>query len=185
MTSEQVDDVLDVHLRGAFNVTRPAWRRMREQGYGRVVSTTSASGLFGSFGQANYGAAKTGLLGFTRVLAAEGRSHGITANAIAPIARTRMNEKLLSAKQEELDPKYVSPVVAYLAHETAAVTGELFSVAGGYVARVFVGITEGIFAGGSLSPEVVGDRLDKICDEVGYYVPTGPGDEVKRVYPRL
>jgi len=92
MTSEFVDPVIDVHLKGAFNVTRPAWIHMREQGYGRVISTSSAAGIFGNFGQANYGAAKMGLVGFTRVLAAEGAKYNIKSNVIAPLALTRMTE---------------------------------------------------------------------------------------------
>ena len=118
MTSDMVDAVLDVHLRGAFNVTLPAWPLMREQGYGRVISTASSSGIFGNFGQANYGAAKMGLVGLTRVLALEGAKYNITANAIAPVAYTRMTEGLLDALGEALKPELVSPVVAYLASES-------------------------------------------------------------------
>ena len=83
MTPDLVDSVIEVHLKGAFNVTRPAWIRMREQGYGRIVSTSSAAGIFGNFGQANYGAAKMGLVGFSRVLAAEGAKYNIKANAVS------------------------------------------------------------------------------------------------------
>src|SRR5437588_8858386 len=117
MTAEFVDPVIDVHLRGAFWVTRPAWIKMREQGYGRVVNTSSNSGILGNFGQSNYGAAKMGLVGFTRVLAAEGAKYNIKANAIAPVARTRMTEDILGAMVERLDPRLVSPLVAWLAHE--------------------------------------------------------------------
>ena len=88
MGPDLIDPVLDVHLRGAFNVTQPAWIHMREQGYGRIISTSSAAGIFGNFGQANYGAAKMGLVGFTRVLAVEGAKYNIKANAIAPLALT-------------------------------------------------------------------------------------------------
>ncbi|MGH8919615.1 MAG: SDR family NAD(P)-dependent oxidoreductase, partial [Actinomycetes bacterium] len=95
MTPELLDPVIDVHLKGAFNVTQPAWVKMREQGYGRVVNTSSNSGILGNFGQTNYGAAKMGLVGFTRVLAAEGAKYNIKVNAIAPLARTRMTEELL------------------------------------------------------------------------------------------
>ena len=135
--------VLDVHLRGAFNVTRPAWIKMREQAYGRVVNTSSNSGILGNFGQANYGAAKMGLVGLTRVLAIEGAKYNIKVNALAPIARTRMTEELLGALAEKLDPKLVSPIVAWLVHEDCPVTGEIYSAAGGRIARFFVGLTEG------------------------------------------
>ena len=95
MTPDQLNPVLDVHLRGAFYVTQPAWQLMRDQGYGRIVNTSSGAGIFGNFGQTNYGAAKMGLVGFTRVLAVEGAKNNIKANAIAPVAKTRMTEELL------------------------------------------------------------------------------------------
>ena len=91
LTPNLVDAVLDVHLRGAFHLLIPAWRQMKQRGYGRIVTTTSAAGLFGNFGQANYGAAKAALVGLTRVLAVEGHKVGINVNAVAPAAATRMN----------------------------------------------------------------------------------------------
>ena len=113
-----------MHLKGAFHVTRPAWIKMREQGYGRVVNTSSNSGILGNFGQTNYGAAKMGLVGLTRVLAAEGARYNIKVNAIAPLARTRMTEDLLGeAVAPQLDPELVSPVVAWLVHEDVPVSG--------------------------------------------------------------
>ncbi len=131
LTSDLLEPVLDVHLKGAFYVTRPAWLKMREQGYGRVVNTSSNSGILGNFGQSNYGAAKMGLVGFTRVLAAEGARYNIKVNAIAPLARTRMTEELMGEAVARLDPELVSPVVAWLAHEDVPVTGEVYSVGGG------------------------------------------------------
>ena len=99
--------VIDVHLKGAFYVTRPAWIKMREQGYGRVVNTSSNSGILGNFGQTNYGAAKMGLVGLTRVLAAEGAKYNIKVNAIAPLARTRMTEELLGdARRHSSTPSW-------------------------------------------------------------------------------
>jgi NAD(P)-dependent dehydrogenase (short-subunit alcohol dehydrogenase family) len=144
MVPEFVDQVIDVHLKGAFYVTIPAYRLMREQRYGRIVSTSSASGLFGNFGQSNYGAAKAGLAGLTRVLAIEGERHGIKANAIAPIALTRMTEGILGELATKVSPSSVSPLVALLANEECPVSGHIYSVAGGRIARIFVGETTGV-----------------------------------------
>ena len=158
-------------------VTLPAWRHMRERGYGRIVNTSSNTGLFGNLGQAAYGAAKMGLVGLTRVLALEGSRYGITVNAVAPMARTRMTEDLLGRLADRLDPALVSPVVAFLAHEECAVTGEVMSCGGGRVARVFVGVTPGWFDE-ALSPESVRDRWDAIQDEAGYAVPHSVSEEL-------
>src|SRR3954447_6178892 len=176
MTPEMVDAVLGVHLVGAFNVTRPAWASMRENGYGRVVNTSSNSGILGNFGQANYGAAKMGLVGLTRVLAAEGAKYNIKVNAIAPVARTRMTEDILGPLADKLDPKLVSPIVAWLVHEDCPVTGEIYSAAGGRIARFFIGLTEGYY-NENLSLEDVRDNFDQIRSEDGYIVPSGPGEE--------
>ena len=175
-TPDLVDPVLEVHLKGAFNVTRPAWVKMREQAYGRVVNTSSSSGILGNFGQANYGAAKMGLVGLTRVLAAEGAKYNIRVNALAPMARTRMTEELLGPLAERLDPKLVAPVVAWLVHEDCPVSGEIYTAGGGAVARFFIGRTQGHYAP-DLSVEDVRDHFDQIRDPEGYTIPSGPGDE--------
>ena len=99
MDSAMIDAVIDVHLKGTLFVSQPAFRVMREAGYGRIVNTSSASGLFGNFGQANYGAAKAGIAGFTKVLAIEGAAQGVKVNAIAPIADTRMTQGILGTSQ--------------------------------------------------------------------------------------
>lgn len=136
LTPDLLDAVIQVHLYGAFWVTLPAWKIMREQGYGRIVNTTSASGLFGNFGQTNYGAAKMGLVGFTRALAQEGRRKNILANVIAPAAKTRMTEELLGPVADRLDPSSVAPVVVFLASDQCDVTGQILSVAGGRVSKI-------------------------------------------------
>jgi NAD(P)-dependent dehydrogenase (short-subunit alcohol dehydrogenase family) len=184
LTPDLLEPVLDVHLKGAFYVTKPAWVKMREQGYGRVICTTSQSGVLGNFGQSNYGAAKMGLVGFTRVLALEGAKHNIKANAIAPIARTRMTEDLMGAAAEKLDPELVSPVVAWLASEDCSVTGEVFTVAAGRVGRFFIGMTKGYF-NPELTVEDVRDHLDEIRDETGYLVPTSANDETAFLFKVL
>ncbi|HTC68262.1 MAG TPA: SDR family NAD(P)-dependent oxidoreductase [Acidothermaceae bacterium] len=170
MDAQTFDAVIDVHLKGAFYVTQPAFALMRAQGYGRIVNTTSASGLYGNFGQANYGAAKAGLLGLTRVLAIEGEGHGIKVNAIAPIAATRMTVDVLGNLSETVLPESVSPVVAYLAHEDCAVNGHVYSVAGGRVSRIFVAETIGAVLA-DLTPEGIRDELARIEDADGYLVP--------------
>lgn len=170
MTPADIDAVLDVHLRGALYLTQLAFKAMREQRYGRIVNTTSASGLFGNFGQANYGAAKAGLFGLTRVLAHEGARVNIKVNAVAPLARTRMTEGLLGELAELLGPESVSAVVAYLAHEDCAPNGHVYSVAGGRVAEIFMAETQGVVLG-ELTPEAVRDNLEAIEEPDGYFVP--------------
>jgi NAD(P)-dependent dehydrogenase (short-subunit alcohol dehydrogenase family) len=184
MTPDQLNPVLDVHLRGAFYVTQPAWQIMRDQGYGRIINTSSGAGIFGNFGQTNYGAAKMGLVGFTRVLAVEGAKNNIKANAIAPVAKTRMTEELLGPAADKLAPELVTPVVTYLAHEDCPVSGEVYSVGGGRVARVFVGVTPGHFDA-DLSPESVRDNFDKIRDESGYEVPGNLNEEMMLAFKAL
>jgi len=177
--------VLDVHLRGAFYVTQSAFRHMREQGYGRIVMTSSASGLLGNFGQANYGAAKMGLIGLMNVLAIEGAKHGIKVNAIAPVAGTRMTQELLGPMADRLEPALVSPVVAYLVSEGCEVSGEIYSVAGGTVSRMFIGLTQGWFKhpdnDGALTPEDVEEHFAAIRDETDYLVPATSQDEIQKV----
>jgi NAD(P)-dependent dehydrogenase (short-subunit alcohol dehydrogenase family) len=180
MTDDFLSPVLDIHLKGAFFVARPAFIKMREQGYGRILNTSSNSGILGNFGQSNYGAAKMGLVGFTRVLAAEGAKYNIKANAIAPVARTRMTEDILGPLADQLDPSLVSPVAAWLVHEDCPVTGEIYSAAGGRVARFFIGMTEGYY-NPSLTLEDVRDQFDAIRDEAGYTVPAGPSDEFRAI----
>jgi NAD(P)-dependent dehydrogenase (short-subunit alcohol dehydrogenase family) len=163
METSMIDAVIDVHLKGAFYVSRPAFILMREQGYGRIVSTTSASGLFGNFGQANYGAAKAGLVGLTRVLAHEGAIHGIRANAIAPIALTRMTEGILGDLSSQVSPETVSPMVVFLASEACEETGHVYSVAGGRIARIVTMETPGVVFD-DLSAETIAARIDDIND---------------------
>ncbi len=177
MTPDLFDPVIDVHLRGAYNVTAPAWKIMREKSFGRIVSTSSAAGIFGNFGQANYGAAKMGLVGFTNVLAVEGAKYNVRANAIAPLALTRMTEDLMGGDfGAKLQPELVSPLVTYLAHESCESTGRVYSVGGGRVAEVFIAECQG-FTTDDLTPETLRDNWATVTDQTGYEVPAAIADE--------
>lgn len=180
MSPEFLDPVLDVHLKGAFWVTQAAWELMREQKYGRIVNTSSAAGIFGNFGQTNYGAAKMGIVGFTNVLKQEGQKYNIKANVIAPGAKTRMTEELLGpmASQFRMEPELVSPIVAYLCHESCKVNGEIYSAAAGRVGRIFIGATKGVFNPDSMTIEYVRDHFDEIRDTEGYIIPGSAMEEM-------
>ncbi|MEV7965012.1 SDR family oxidoreductase [Sphaerisporangium sp. NPDC088356] len=177
MTVEEFDAVLAVHVRGSFLVSRAAFPHMKEQRYGRIVNTSSPAGLFGNFGQANYSTAKMGLVGLTKTLGIEGARAGIKANAIAPIAWTRMTEALLPAEFEErFTPGMVSPLVAFLAHESCETSGEVFSVGAGRVARVFVAEGPG-WRTDDLTIEAIRDNWDAILTEQPYVQPTTLGEQ--------
>jgi len=181
------DILLDVHLRGAFHVSQPAFAVMKERGFGRFVHTTSAAGLFGNFGQANYAAAKTGLVGLSNVLAIEGAKYGITSNVIAPIARSRLTEDLLGPMAEALQPELVSPLVTYLVSQECELTHEIFSVGGGRIARVFLGLTPGWFAGKDVAftADDVAANIDQIRDTDGFVVPGSVMEETMAVMQQL
>ncbi|KAJ6218874.1 hypothetical protein RDWZM_004686 [Blomia tropicalis] len=133
MTDDDWDQIYRVHLRGSFVTTRAAWTHFRDQSYGRVIMTSSPSGIYGNFGQANYSAAKLGLLSLARTLAIEGEKYNIKCNTIVPVAATRMTEDIFPDEMKDrFNPKYVAPMVGYLCHETCPVNGEAFEAAAGY-----------------------------------------------------
>jgi 3-hydroxyacyl-CoA dehydrogenase/3a,7a,12a-trihydroxy-5b-cholest-24-enoyl-CoA hydratase len=137
MTQDDWDLVYRVHVLGAYRVTAAAWPHLREQKYGRVIFTSSAAGIYGNFGQANYAMAKLGTVGFANALAIEGRKANVFVNTIAPLAGSRMTETVLPPELlAALRPEYVSALVAYLAHESCEETGSLFEVGGGYYAKL-------------------------------------------------
>jgi NAD(P)-dependent dehydrogenase (short-subunit alcohol dehydrogenase family)/acyl dehydratase/putative sterol carrier protein len=148
MTPEMWEAVLAVHLDGAYNVTRPAFLRMREQGYGRIVFTTSAAGLFGNFGQTNYSAAKMGLVGLMNTLKLEGERYGIKVNTVAPLATTRLTEDVFPPEvQEQLKPEFVVPLVLYLCSDKCTDSGLILNAGGGVYGRAAVLSTPGVRLG--------------------------------------
>lgn len=186
MTDDDVSAVLDVHLAGAFNVLRPAWPHMVEQGYGRIVLTTSSSGLLGTFGQSSYGAAKAGLVGLMNVLTLEGARHGILVNALSPTAATRMTEGLLGDLVDRFDPAHVAAVATYLASEQCTLSRQVLSVGGGRVARIFTGVTPGWYSGPEpASPDDILRSIDDICSVEDYIVPEGGADELALIHKVL
>ncbi|MGI8712289.1 MAG: SDR family NAD(P)-dependent oxidoreductase [Solirubrobacteraceae bacterium] len=161
MSAEEFDAVLKVHLYGSFNVTRAAVPHFREQAYGRIVVTTSITGLYGNFGQVNYGAAKLGLVGMINTLAIEGRTRNVLANAVSPIATTRMSADVLD---EEVDPAYVAALVVYLLGEECTTSGEVIHAAGGRYARIRYMESRGVEFNAVPTDQQLAQRWDEILD---------------------
>jgi len=172
MALDAFRQVVDVHLMGAAICTQAVWETMRAQGHGRIVMTTSSSGLWGNFGQANYGAAKMALVGLMQTLAIEGGKYGIRVNCLAPTARTRMMEGILPEEQlAALDPALVSPALLPLVVDDAP-TRAVVCAGGGHFARAYVTLTEGRHLGAG---DDAGERLvaewDAVSDPAGQLVP--------------
>lgn len=165
MTDQDWNAVLNVHLNGSFSVARAAWPIMRKQGYGRVINTSSGSGLYGNFGQANYSAAKLGIHGLTMTLAKEGEKYNMRANTIAPVAASRMTETVLPPDLLEMTrPDTIVPLVAYLAHDSCEETGSIFELGGGFISKIRLQRSEGALFDIPFTAEQVAEKFEQVCD---------------------
>jgi NAD(P)-dependent dehydrogenase (short-subunit alcohol dehydrogenase family) len=182
MSYDDFDAVLDVHLRGAFHVVRPAFPTMCDAGYGRIVLTSSIGGLYGNHQVANYAAAKAGVIGLSNVAAMEGASDGVVSNVIVPAAVTRMAEGIDTSAYPPMGPELVAPTVGWLAHESCSVNGEVFIALAGRVARAFVAETPGLYQP-AWSIEDVGEQIAAIRDPsdpvIFPVIPDGHGDHIR------
>uniref|UniRef100_A0AAQ5Y8S0 Hydroxysteroid (17-beta) dehydrogenase 4 n=1 Tax=Amphiprion ocellaris TaxID=80972 RepID=A0AAQ5Y8S0_AMPOC len=162
------DLIQRIHLRGSFLVTRAAWNHMKNQKFGRIIMTASAAGIYGNFGQANYSAAKLGMLGLANTLAIEGRKYNVHCNTIAPVAGSRLTETVMPPDLvASLKPEYVAPLVLWLCHEQCQENGGLFEVGAGWIGKLRWERSQGQIVrkkNKSMTPEAVRDQWDKICD---------------------
>ncbi|MBX9755571.1 MAG: SDR family oxidoreductase, partial [Pseudomonadaceae bacterium] len=182
------DLVYKVHVEGAYKVTHAAWPHLREQNFGRVIFTASTSGIYGNFGQSNYGMAKLGLYGLTRTLALEGRKNNILVNAIAPTGGTRMTEGLIPPQVfEQLKPELISPLVVYLGSEECAETAGLFEVGGGWIGKVRWerSLGAGFDPQAGFDAEDVAAQWQQICDFTGAAHPRDNLEAMKEMMANL
>jgi NAD(P)-dependent dehydrogenase (short-subunit alcohol dehydrogenase family) len=179
---EDFDAVVDVHLKGAFHVVRPAFPVMCDAGYGRIVLTSSIGGLYGNNDVVNYAVAKAGVIGLSNVAAIEGAPHGVKSNVIVPAAVTRMADGIDTSAYPPMGPELVAPAVGWLAHESCSITGEMLIALAGRLARAFIAETPGVYRP-SWTIEEVGEHLDAIRDDTAALVfppvPDGHNDHIR------
>ncbi len=178
--------VMDVHVMGTVKPAKAVWEIMKAQNYGRIVVTTSSTGLYGNFGQSNYGAAKLALIGFMNTLKIEGQKNNIHVNAISPVAATRMTENLMPAEVlAKLKPEYVTPAVVYLVSEEAP-TGVVMTAGAGAFAQARIYETEGVYLGeGGLSVEEVRDNFARITDPTGQQAYVNGGEQSGKFFRKM
>lgn len=185
MSFEDFESVLDVHLRGAFHVVRPAFPLMCKAGYGRIVLTSSIGGLYGSAGVVNYCVSKAGMIGLASTVAVEGAAEGVKCNLIVPAAVTRMAEGRDTSMYPPMEPELVAPTVGWLAHEACSISGEMLISIAGRVARAFVAESEGVYQP-SWTVEQIDAQMDKIRSTDAPWilsaVPTGHMDHIRRSF---
>lgn len=185
LSYDDFEAVLDVHLRGAFHVVRPAFPLMCKAGYGRIVLTSSIGGLYGNQRVANYGTSKAGMIGLNNVAALEGAAEGVKSNLIVPGAVTRMAEGIDTSAYPPMGPELVAPVVGWLAHESCSITGEMLVSMAGRIARAFIGESEGVYRP-SWTIDQVGENIDAIRNADAPWildvVPHGHVDHIRKSF---
>ncbi len=186
MEMSDFEAVMNVHVMGTVKPAKAVWEIMKAQNYGRILVTTSSTGLYGNFGQSNYGAAKLALIGFMNTLKLEGQKNNIHVNAISPVAATRMTENLMPAEVlSKLKPEYVTPAVVYLVSEEAP-TGVVMTAGAGAFAQARIYETEGVYLGeGGLSVEEIRDNFARITDPTGQQAYVNGGEQSGKFFRKM